>query len=70
MKTKLKHSSQSLSTLLPMTRKIRNQNVFEVKSLMDSRRERIRNMHKMSEDELEEQAEGARVMINQFPLIR
>ena len=59
-----------MSSFSEERKQIRNQNVFEVKSLMDSRRERIRNMHKMSEDELEEQAEGARVLINQFPLIR
>ena len=44
--------------------------VFDVKSLMDSRRDRIRNMHKMSEADLKEQAEGARDLINTFPLIR
>ena len=59
-----------MSSFSDERKQIRNQNVFEVQSLMDSRRERIRNMHKMSEDKLEEQAEGARVMINQFPLIR
>ena len=44
--------------------------VSDVKSLMDSRRDRIRNMHKMSEADLKEQAEGARDLINTFPLIR
>ena len=48
----------------------REQIVFDVKSLMDNRRDRMRNMHKMSEAELKEQAEGARDLINQFPLIR
>ena len=59
-----------MSSFSEERKQIRHQNVLEVKSLMDSRRERIRNMHKMSEAELKEQAEGARVMINQFPLIR
>ena len=59
-----------MSSFSEERKKIRDQSVFEVKSLMDSRRDRIRNMHKMSEAELKEQAEGARVLINQFPLIR
>ena len=59
-----------MSSFSEERKKIRDQNVFEVKSLMDSRRDRIRNMHKMSEAELKEQAEGARDLINQFPLIR
>lgn len=50
--------------------KIRVQNAREVQSLIDIRRDTIRNMHKMSEAELNEQAEGARVLINQFPMIR
>ena len=50
--------------------KSRDQMVSDVKSLMDSRRDRIMNMHKMSEADLKEQAEGARDLINTFPLIR
>ena len=50
--------------------KIRVQNAREVQSLIDIRRDTIRNMHKMSKAELNEQAEGARVLINQFPMIR
>ena len=50
--------------------KIRVQNAREVQSLIDIRRDTIRNMHKISEAELNEQAEGARVLINQFPMIR
>ena len=59
-----------MSSFSEERKKIRDQDAREVQSLMDSRRDRIRNMHKMSEAELKEQAEGARDLINQFPLIR
>ena len=59
-----------MSSFSEERKKIRDQDAREVQSLMDSRRDRIRNMHKMSEAELKEQAEGARVLINQFPMIR
>ena len=59
-----------MSSFSEERKKIRDQNAKEVQSLMDSRRDRIRNIHKMSEAGLKRQAEGARDLINQFPLIR
>ena len=48
----------------------RKQIQINVGSLINNRRDRMRNMHKMSEGDLNEQAKTTRSLINQFPLVR
>ena len=59
-----------MSSFSDERQKARDQVVSNVSSLINNRRDRLRNSYKMSEADLREQAENTMDLINHFPLVR